>query len=446
MTTKNPKLWFVLGRESQLSVAEIISIIGSQDYSVDSGILKTSSSLDAKILMPHLGGTIKIAEEISTNLTEKELLDTMVEELKKIEGKIIFGMSMYSSTVGVENIQPLQDWGKKIKQIFKNEDRSVRYVENRETVLSSVTVEKNGLTKRGTEFLIDTDMKLTPRFGRMPPKLTATEHGVGVGEKAHQETKFSLAKSLVVQPFEEWGKRDFGRPARDDHNGMLPPKLATILINLCGVGAKGPSPLPTPTDGFTLLDPFCGSGTVLTEGINLGITKLIGTDLSDKCISDTKTNVAWMLQQSELVETQNFASLHQTKHLKPTISIFQTDVRDLRKKINPESIDAIATEPTLGIPLRGHEKKHELEVQAKELKELFIKAFNEFYKILKPGGKIVFVIPRFKYGGEWIRIDCVEAIKRIGFNTLPLLPEEEFILYARPNQRVGREVWRFQKN
>jgi tRNA G10 N-methylase Trm11 len=251
---------------------------------------------------------------------------------------------------------------------------------------------------------------------------------------------------LVVQPFDEWGKRDFGRPARDDHNGMLPPKLATILINLCGVEAKGRSPLPTPTDVFTLLDPFCGSGTVLTEGINLGIKKLIGTDLSDKCISDTEQNVKWMLQQSEFVETQNFASPHQTKHLKPTISIFQTDVRDLSKKINPESIDAIATEPTLGKPLRGHEKKHELEVQAKELKELFIKAFTEFYKILKPGGKIVFVIPRFKYGGEWIRIDCVEAIKRIGFTILPLLPEEEFILYARPNQHVGREIWRFQKN
>jgi hypothetical protein len=107
MTTRNPKLWFVLGRESQLSVAEIISIIGPHDYSVDSGILKTASSLDAKILMPHLGGTIKIAEEISTNLTEEELLHTMVEELKKTDGKIIFGMSMYSSVVGVENFQPL---------------------------------------------------------------------------------------------------------------------------------------------------------------------------------------------------------------------------------------------------------------------------------------------------------------------------------------------------
>jgi tRNA G10 N-methylase Trm11 len=51
---------------------------------------------------------------------------------------------------------------------------------------------------------------------------------------------------------------------------------------------------------LTLLDPFCGSGTVLTEGINLGIKKLIGTDLSDKCISDTEQNVKWMLHELKI--------------------------------------------------------------------------------------------------------------------------------------------------
>jgi len=41
-----------------------------------------------------------------------------------------------------------------------------------------------------------------------------------------------LGKTLVVQPFKDLSKRDFGRPARDDHSGMIPPKLAQMMINL----------------------------------------------------------------------------------------------------------------------------------------------------------------------------------------------------------------------
>jgi tRNA G10 N-methylase Trm11 len=149
--------------------------------------------------------------------------------------------------------------------------------------------------------------------------------------------------------------------------------------------------------------------------------------------------------RTDFVHDDNKGVYSKNLHPKPIISIFQTDVRDLSKKINTNSIDIIASEPTMGKPLRGHEKKHELETQAKELRELFIKAFGEFYKILKPGGKIVFVIPRFRFGKEWIRIDCIGAIQKMGFKILPLLPNEEFVLYARPNQHVGREIWRFSK-
>ena len=51
-------------------------------------------------------------------------------------------------------INLIEKWGKQIKKILKNENYSVRYVFKREPVLSSVTVDKNGLAERGREFLI----------------------------------------------------------------------------------------------------------------------------------------------------------------------------------------------------------------------------------------------------------------------------------------------------
>ena len=109
------------------------------------------------------------------------------------------------------------------------------------------------------------------------------------------------------------------------------------------------------------------------------------------------------------------------------------------------SVDAIVTEPYLGKPLRGQESKQELISQVKELKGLYLQAFRQFYQILKPNGKVVFVIPRFKYANEWITIDCKNEIEKIGFKALSFFESQLRLVYARPNQRIAREIWRFEK-
>src|SRR5205823_3602162 len=87
----------------------------------------------------------------------------------------------------------------------------------------------------------------------------------------------------AVQPFEQFSARDFGRPGRDDLSGMLPPKLAIIMINLAANDTIS-----------VLLDPFCGSGTILSEALLLGYKNLIGSDISEKAVADTKTNLDWI--------------------------------------------------------------------------------------------------------------------------------------------------------
>jgi tRNA G10 N-methylase Trm11 len=286
-----------------------------------------------------------------------------------------------------------QEFGKKIKKSLKTEGLSVRYVENREPILSSVTVEKNNLTGRGREFIIQ-------------------KNGLF----------FSLAKTEAVQPFEEFSSRDFGRPGRDDLSGMLPPKLAMMMINL--------SQAPTTT---TLLDPFCGSGTILSEALLLGYTNLIGTDISEKATSDTRENMAWIADQFGISDNN------------VNLKIQTESVDNINAIVSSNSINTIVTEPYMGRPLKGNEKKEDLIKQAGELKNLYLQAFSKFSKILKPKGRVVFLIPRFKYQNDWIQIDCQKEIQQLGFNLLNFFEDRPSLLYARPNQRVAREIWGFEK-
>jgi tRNA G10 N-methylase Trm11 len=128
------------------------------------------------------------------------------------------------------------------------------------------------------------------------------------------------------------------------------------------------------------------------------------------------------------------------------VKIFQSDASELGLKLPSGSVAAIATEPYLGKPLRGNEPRALLEAQIKELKKIYLAAFAAFAKILTRGAVVVFVIPCFDFKGSWLRIDCKKEIERLGFTTDSVLEDYEYILYARPKQRVGREIWRFKKN
>ena len=384
--------WFILGNFPILSAAEVLAVLSLSEqtskWQLETPILKVWENFEAKKIIKQIGGTIKIGQELKSKLTEKQMLETAIAELLEKTGKIHFGLSVYGNI----DLNKIKNWAKEIKKEMTAVGRSVRFVFKNESVLSSVTVDKNNLIEKGAEFLI---IKNTDNL-------------------------YSIAKTLTVQPFEELGRRDFGRPGRNSRSGMLPPKLAMMLINLSNMSANK-----------TLLDPFCGSGTIVTEALLMDYKKIIGSDISNQAIIDTHKNIAWLKPNNE------------TK-------IFVADVNDLTKHIKPASVDTIVTEPYLGQPLRGNEVKQILEKQTDELKKIYLSAFEIFKKILKQNGTIIFIIPRFKFRNEWIKIDCQKEIEKIGFSTESLIKfknEKYFsLLYWRDNQHLGREIWKFKKN
>jgi len=403
--------FFVLGTNPILSIAELSAVFGlnktnknknakyPMGYLVSNNVfvIETDKKINVNQLIKKLGGTIKIG--IMNYELKIKNYDNVIKKTKEIisnkifnesKGKFKFGISYYGKSKF--NIKPL---AMEIKKYLHEKQISCRWVTSREPTLSSVVVEQNKLTDKGIEIILIED-----------------------------KNNILIGQTLTVQPFKELSYRDYGRPARDDRSGMLPPKLAQIMINLASEGEIRESCL--------LLDPFCGSGTILTEAMLMGYKNIIGSDISKKAISDTKKNIEWIKENYEL-GVRNY-------------KLFDKSVVELSKFIKPKSVDMIITEPYLG-PQRG---KFNINRIIKELEQLYIKSLIEFKKVLRRNGRIVMVWPIFikhkTYNMKYITPNLCgfEIINPIPENLLNnkiiKLTDRNTIIYGRPGQRVWREI------
>ncbi|NCU39652.1 hypothetical protein EOL99_02045 [Candidatus Falkowbacteria bacterium] len=386
------KYFFILGNNPALSLAEVLAVIKPKSYILISEeflVTETSADLNPLTLSTVLGGTIKIGlikEELAIsgykNKIEESILQIIRDRQKEVaSGKFNFGFSNYSNL-------DFGHLGLKIKKDLSSLKINTRFVVSREKTLSSVIVEQNKLLRKGVEIVF-----------------------------ACYEDYVILGETMAVQPFKSLSYRDFSRPARDDKSGMLPPKLAKIMINLAEADKDG-----------LLVDPFCGSGTILSEAILMGYNNLYGLDLSSKAIDDSFKNINWIKEQYQIEPV--------------SIKFKVKNVLDLSKFIKVNSVSAFISEPYLG-PQRG---KIEFKSVIKEIEYLYTKALVQMYQVLEKGGRVVMVWPVF-YGNKFVNPNIGE------FKKISILPDnlknEEIkkrinqrgnIVYGRAGQKVFREV------
>ncbi|MBT3948714.1 hypothetical protein HOF40_01360, partial [Candidatus Parcubacteria bacterium] len=354
------KYLFELGRQPEISIAELEAIFLHDGVDLNTLkprhigsylVIESKDRIYAEKMISRLGGTMKIGNAIENT---GDPIASIVHFLNENStGKIHFAVSG----------EVTKKTGIAIKKQLKSLGRSVRFIETKNTA----SILHNNLVEKKSDF-------------------TILENNIFV--------------TKAIQDIEGFSKRDFGRPGSDDKSGMLPPKLARIMINLSQIKT---------TD--VLLDPFCGSGTVLTEALSLGFKNIVGSDISQKAIDDTKQNVEWLQKKFDLEPK--------------TFDLYTSDSVHLLGQIKPDSINAIVSEPYMGKPLRGNENKETLKKQTNELAQLYIESFRSFHKILKKDGVAIFIIPKFRHENKWITVNCLEEIKKIGFEILPLAPRPE---------------------
>jgi tRNA G10 N-methylase Trm11 len=445
------KYAFVLGRVYTLSVAELIAVLEKPDTSLNlTGepiniieaseeilIIETTAPLRTELLQKKLGGVIKILEIVdeikkreadSINFALKHYFKPSVlkrQFFKEYKGKMQFGVSIYVLDMNLlkkpafDPKNPKGNFGnifqepKRVGMMIKNglteSGLSVRLVlpEFNSLSLASVVVTKNLLLQKGAEISI-----------------------------LAGASKIFTAKTLTVQDFEDYGRRDYQRPARDDKQGMIPPKVAQVMLNMANTKT-----------GETVLDPFCGIGTIIQEGLLLGF-RMIGSDINKIAIKGSQQNLEWFRNRYKIAPGKYGVEVSDA-----------TKVSDLIEK-SKNKIAAIVTEGTLG-PIYGiYPKPADITQNFKDLQELYINSFQEFSKFLSKGARVVMCIPAYRKGSEnYEKLPNLDFIEALGYNLVDVvspilaqklkflkLTERKTAIYDRKDQVVAREIVIFQKS
>lgn len=383
------RYFFVPGRNPALSLSELIFYLHSRSinhrlisHNRNIVILEIDDPAVGEIFV-NLGGFTKFGEivgEIKWDEPESKLekyLDTpyLNSYLKdKNRKKLRFGISLYDldadEKITANLDRQINSLSLSIKENLANQGIKSGFVQRKEKEIKSVSVAKNIFREGGFE------LTLIPS----------------------RECLY-LGKTENVQDFAAFTLRDFFRPKKDKRVGIMPVKLARIMINLADPSKEG-----------VLLDPFCGGGTILSEALILGIKKIIGSDLSPQAIADARQNLDWLVKTYRLNEKD-----FQLKFL-------QSDVRQLSQHFKTFSVDSIVSEPHLGPPLNKKPNINQIQHTTRELENLYLAAFQEFNRIIKKDGRIVFILPIFNTDKGKVFIN-LKNILSLGFVQI-LLPME----------------------
>jgi SAM-dependent methyltransferase len=387
------------GRQPELTAAELESLFGPDTItSLEGGIF----ALDVPatdIPFDRLGTVIKLGRVLTILKTTSwpEILDYLIKTTPEHagylpEGKLTIGVSLYGLAARPAKVR--EDLIT-VKKAIQTTGRSVRIVPNKTPELSSAQVLHNKLVSpNGWELL-------------------CIRHG-------HQTI---LAQTTSIQDIEAYAARDQARPLRDAKVGMLPPKLAQLLLNLATAGQPD----------LTILDPFCGTGVVLQEALLMGYDA-VGTDIDARMIEYSRGNIDWLRSRSP--EAAGLLRLEDGDARFHRWPASQT----LRKPY------AVAAETYLGPPLHSLPKPDKLAAIISDVDDLHRRVLVNLAKQLPSGSRLCLAVPAWQSPeGTLKHLPLLDEITDLGYNLVSfrrassLDPAGE-LAYRRPGQTVAREI------
>lgn len=440
------------GRQPAIGRAELESLFGA-DAITPIGPQATGISLaPADIDFSRLGGTVKFCKLLTVlDTTDWDKIQEFLESSVPVhaaslpEGKMKLGLSVYGLNVSPRNLTAT---GLALKKVIKSTGRSVRIVPNSEKVLNSAQVLHNQLTGAlGWELVFIQDGKQTV-----------------------------LAQNIAEQDIEAYAARDQSRPKRDARVGMLPPKLAQILINIAagdisdeplsascaerlqnGLGldaARGSdeernepykevqrvstavadtaqrqekkrvtsSAREQAFSAKAVLDPFCGTGVVLQEALLMGYDAY-GTDLEPRMVDYSKGNLDW------LANRYNLDGL-----------TYLLEIGDATSH-QWQAFDMIAAETYLGRPFSAEPKPEVLKEVIRDVDTIHKKFLQNLAKQTPAGFRMCIAVPAWKTKSGFKHLPLLDQLTDMGYTRLVLKHvSNEDLVYHRENQIVAREL------
>jgi len=175
---------------------------------------------------------------------------------------------------------------------------------------------------------------------------------------------FGLGPTVWVPDTTPLRERGTRKPAPHSEISMSP-RLAALLLNLAGL-----------SPGRVVLDPFCGSGTVLAEAL-MRSCRCLGFDSDEKRVRDARRNLSWTASR---LRGSSF-------------NVRVGDARNLRTIMGETKVDAVVTEPLLLPALDSRPKTETAAALMEDVGDVYADALASIAEVLFPGGRIVIVVP-----------------------------------------------------
>lgn len=383
----------IAGRQPLISLAEIQALYDKAARLVGKKLVFFEIDEDGEEnISPdinRLGGSLKLGRFFDTDFSKlAKFLATAHPE-----GKITLGISDFSKQKksGLAKQKSME-----LKRNLARMGRSARVITSNEPEISSATAHHNQLGEKAgcfEIFLIDREIYL----------------------------------SLGTQNITAYTERDQARPARDAKVGMLPPKLAQTLINLCGK-------LP---EGARVLDPFCGTGVVLQEAAIMGYVPY-GTDLNERMVEYSKKNLSWLFNERNQKRFKILPDLIQKKdQILNAIS-----VGDATSFTWEGEIDAVAFEGYLGAPMSKPPVDIKFKTEKAKCREIAMGFLKNITPQIKSGTPVVMALPAWlRENGKYAGLNILDEIQEMGYNFEKFQDlSQSDLLYYREGQIVAREI------
>lgn len=162
------------------------------------------------------------------------------------------------------------------------------------------------------------------------------------------------AQTIETSDFQGYDERDFMRPHQDPSK-TVSPRVARMLVNLA-----------TTSDKLSLLDPFCGLGTILQEALLCGHS-VIGIDRDQRNVERSKENLLWTKARYRIGRL--------------SMNLFAYDARRVSRARMPQ-VDAIASEPILLPIFKKNPSPADAKQAIQKVQEIYERCVREFGSVL----------------------------------------------------------------
>jgi tRNA1(Val) A37 N6-methylase TrmN6 len=174
---------------------------------------------------------------------------------------------------------------------------------------------------------------------------------------------FALGPTVWVPDSASMRQRGTRRPIPHSDIAMSP-RLAQTLVNLAGL-----------RPGQTILDPFCGAGTILIEAHAKSL-RCLGVDSHASRVQEARENLRWSAGASDA-----------------GYDIRKGDARDLPRMLRGTKADGIVTEPLLLPRLDARPRTATARAMIEESAGVYNDALASMAECVHPDGRIVVVVP-----------------------------------------------------